>query len=217
MSSGRPSGYCLVFRGLLYQFPTWMQRLYPGVVWRKDVTQKRVYLTFDDGPIPECTPQVLDILARYGVKATFFMVADNASRYPELLERVRHEGHAVGNHTYHHVKGFRVSTRVYLDEVEQASCVLGTKSFRPPHGRMTSCQKKALLARGYTIYLWDVLTHDYNPRYTVEHMLKVIQRYTRHGSIITCHDSLKSKDRLLTLLPQMIEYLLAQGYEFSTL
>lgn len=203
--------------GLLYQLPTWMQKLYPGVVWRKDVTQKRVYLTFDDGPIPECTPQVLDILAQYGVHATFFMVAENAVRYSELLERVRHEGHAVGNHTYHHVKGLKNSTEAYLRDVAKAEDVLCTRLFRPPHGRMSACQKKALLRQGYTICLWDVLTHDYNPRYTVEHMLKVIQRYTRHGSIITCHDSLKSKDRLLTLLPQMIEYLLSQGYEFATL
>ena len=217
MSSGRPSGYCLVFRGLLYQFPTWMQRLYPGVVWRKDVTQKRVYLTFDDGPIPECTPQVLDILARYGVKATFFMVADNASRYPELLERVRHEGHAVGNHTYHHVKGFRVSTRVYLDEVEQASRVLGTKSFRPPHGRMRRSQKEALIKQGFTIYLWDVLTHDYNPCYTVDKMLSVVKRYTRNGTILVMHDSLKSKDRMLQLLPLLIQWLHAEGYKCETL
>ena len=194
-----------------------MQRLYPNVVWRKDKTQKKVYLTFDDGPIPECTPQVLDILAQYGVHATFFMVADNAVRYPNLLERVRNEGHAVGNHTYHHIKGFKHSTHDYLQDVEKADQVLQTHLFRPPHGRMTAQQKKAILAQGYTIVLWDVLTHDYNPRYSVEHMLKVIKRYTRNGSVITCHDSLKSKDRLLTLLPQMIEYLHNQGYEFATL
>jgi peptidoglycan/xylan/chitin deacetylase (PgdA/CDA1 family) len=194
-----------------------MQRLYPNVVWRKDKTQKKVYLTFDDGPITECTPKVLDILAQYGVHATFFMVADNAVRYPNLLERVRNEGHAVGNHTYHHIKGFKHSTHDYLQDVEKADQVLQTHLFRPPHGRMTAQQKKAILAQGYTIVLWDVLTHDYNPRYSVEHMLKVIQRYTRNGSIITCHDSLKSKDRLLTLLPRMIEYLRNQGYEFATL
>lgn len=194
-----------------------MQRLYPNVVWRKDKTQKKVYLTFDDGPITECTPKVLDILAQYGVHATFFMVADNAVRYPNLLERVRNEGHTVGNHTYHHIKGFKHSTHDYLQDVEKADQVLQTHLFRPPHGRMTAKQKQEILAQGYTIVLWDVLTHDYNPRYSVEHMLKVIQRYTRNGSIITCHDSLKSEDRLLTLLPRMIEYLRNQGYEFATL
>jgi peptidoglycan/xylan/chitin deacetylase (PgdA/CDA1 family) len=194
-----------------------MQRLYPNVVWRKDKTQKKVYLTFDDGPIPECTPQILDILDRYGVQATFFMVAENAARYPHILERVRNQRHSVGNHTYHHIKGYKHSTQTYLQDIVNAEHVLQTSLFRPPHGRMTAQQKKALLEQGYTICLWDVLTHDYNPRYTVEHMMKVIKRYTRNGSIITCHDSLKSKDRILTLLPQMIEYLQEQGYEFATL
>ena len=198
---------------LMYQFPTWMQTLYPGVVWRKEQEKKVVYLTFDDGPIPECTPQILDILARYGVKATFFMVAENAVRYPHLLERIQKEGHTVGNHTYHHLRGLKVTTKHYLEDVEKASQVLGTKLFRPPHGRMKISQKRALLARGYTIYLWDVLTHDYNPNYSVEYMMKVIKRFTRNGSIITCHDSNKSKDRVLDLLPKMIEWLLSEGYE----
>ena len=198
---------------LMYQFPTWIQKLYPGVVWRKEQEKKVVYLTFDDGPIPECTPQILDILARYGVKATFFMVAENAVRYPHLLERIQKEGHTVGNHTYHHLRGLKVTTKHYLEDVENASQVLGTKLFRPPHGRMKSSQKRALRARGYTIYLWDVLTHDYNPNYSVEHMMKVIKRFTRNGSIITCHDSNKSKDRVLDLLPKMIEWFLSEGYE----
>ena len=197
----------------MYQFPTWMQTLYPGVVWRKEQEKKVVYLTFDDGPIPECTPQILDILARYGVKATFFMVAENAVRCPHLLERIQKEGHTVGNHTYHHLRGLKVTTKHYLEDVEKASQVLGTKLFRPPHGRMKGRQKRALLAQGYTIYLWDVLTHDYNSNYSVEHMMKVIKRFTRNGSIITCHDSNKSKDRVLDLLPKMIEWLLREGYE----
>lgn len=206
-----------VMFSLVYQFPTWIQRLYPGVVWRKDRDKKVVYLTFDDGPIPECTPQVLDILAQYGIKATFFMVAENAVRYPELLERIRQEGHTIGNHTYHHMRGFQVATSKYLEDVEKAVQVLDTKLFRPPHGRMKYSQKCKLLEHGYTIYLWDVLTHDYNSTYSVEHMMKVIKRYTRNGSIITCHDSLKSKDRILTLLPQMIEYLIAEGFELRAL
>ena len=202
---------------LMYQFPTWMQRLYPGVVWRKQQEKKVVYLTFDDGPIPECTPQILDILAQYGVKATFFMVADNAVRHPQLLERIRQEGHSIGNHTYHHLRGCQVTTNHYLDDVEQASKVLDTKIFRPPHGRMKYSQKRALLKQGYTIYLWDVLPHDYNPRYSVEHMLKIIKRYTRNGSIITCHDSLKSRDRVLELLPRMIEWLQSEGYRIEAI
>ena len=201
----------------MYQFPTWMQKLYPGVVWRKDKDRKVIYLTMDDGPIPQCTPQVLDILSQYGVKATFFMVAENAVRYPSLLERVRNEGHSIGNHTYHHVRGYKVDCQKYMDDVLLAEQVLGTKLFRPPHGRMKASQKREILTQGYTICLWDVLTHDYNPNFSVDHMLSVVKRYVRNGSIITCHDSLKSRDRVLKLLPWMIEFLLDQGYEFATL
>ena len=202
---------------LLYQFPTWLQRLYRGVVWRMNPSSKVVYLTFDDGPIPECTPQVLDILAQYGVKATFFMVGENVERYPQLLKRVRAEGHAVGNHTYHHLKGYKTCTYTYLQDAREANTLLQTHLFRPPHGRMKYSQKKALREEGCTIYLWDVLTYDYNPRYSVEKMLTVVKRYTRNGSIIVMHDSLKSKDRMLVLLPQLIEWLHAEGYECQTL
>lgn len=175
-------------------------------------SSKVVYLTFDDGPIPECTPEVLDILAHYNVKATFFMVGENAERYPELLNRVRQEGHAIGNHTYHHLKGYKTPTISYVHDAEQARAILQTNLFRPPHGRMKYTQKRALLQKGCTIYLWDVLTHDYNPRYSAEYMLWIIKRYTRNGSIITMHDSLKSRDRMLKLLPMLIEWLHSQGY-----
>lgn len=189
-----------------------MQCLYKGVVWRKNPSSKVVYLTFDDGPIPECTPQVLDTLAYYGVKASFFMVAENAERYPNLLKRIREEGHTVGNHTYHHMRGLKVSNHDYLLDVQRGAEVLSTSLFRPPHGRMRYSQKKELLQQGYSIYLWDVLTHDYNPCYTVDEIVAIVRRYTRNGSIIVFHDSLKSKDRMLHALPQVIEWLQAQGY-----
>ena len=202
---------------LLYQFPTWLQRLYRGVVWRENPSSKVVYLTFDDGPIPECTPQLLDILKQYGVKATFFMVAENAERYPELLARVRNEGHVVGNHTYHHMRGCKYDTQTYVRDALRGAEVLQTTLFRPPHGRMRNTQKKALINQGYTIYLWDVLTHDYNPHYSVDKMLAVVKRYTRNGSILVMHDSLKSKDRMLEALPQIIEWLQSNGYKTGVL
>ena len=202
---------------LLYQFPTWLQRLYRGVVWRENPSSKVVYLTFDDGPIPECTPQLLDILNQYGVKATFFMVAENAERYPELLARVRDEGHVVGNHTYHHMRGYKHDTQTYVRDALRGAEVLQTTLFRPPHGRMRNNQKKALINQGYTIYLWDVLTHDYNPHYSVDKMFAVVKRYTRNGSILVMHDSLKSKDRMLEALPQIIEWLQSNGYKTGVL
>ena len=202
---------------LLYQFPTWLQRLYRGVVWLMDSSSRVVYLTFDDGPISECTPQVLEILSRYNAKATFFMVAENAARYPELVARVRAEEHAVGNHTCHHMRGHQSCTQDYVADAFLGEQILQTKLFRPPHGRMRYSQKKAMLDAGYTIYLWDVLTHDYNPCYSAERILSVVKRYTRNGSIIVLHDSLKSRDRMLKALPQVIEWLQGEGYELRSL
>lgn len=209
--------FCVIHLPWFYQFPTWLQRCYSGVTWRKDPSSKVLYLTFDDGPIPECTPHVLDILSAHDIKATFFIVGDNAVKYPELLDRILEEGHMVGNHTFRHLRGIKTSTAAYLSDVKMADSVLHSPLFRPPHGRMRLSQKRALLQAGYQIYLWDVLTHDYNPAYSVENMLEIVQRYVRNGSIITCHDSLKSRDRLLCFLPMMIVWCKEQGYSFERL
>ena len=202
---------------ILYQIPSCLQHLYRGVVWRGDVTRQVVYLSFYDGPIPEVTPKVLDILREKGVKATFFMVAENASRNPELLAQVRQEGHAIGNHTYNHLKGTRVSTEDYMANVQQADTLLDTRLFRPPYGKMRAEQKRLLLQQGYRIYLWDVLTHDYNPRYSSEQLVRIVKRYVRNGSIINFHDSLKSKTQMLEALPQIINFLKGNGYAMEIL
>ena len=180
---------------------------------------KAVYLTFDDGPIPEVTPRVLEILDKYGVKATFFMVGENIDKHPEVFEQVVKAGHAIGNHTYNHMKGWRVSTATYLDNVRRweeavernypnGYPALVLNRFRPPYGRTWVWQRKAVKKTGYEIYLWDVLTRDYNPCRTPEAMLKQIKRETRPGSIINFHDSIKSNERMLKVLPQAIEWLL---------
>ena len=188
---------------------------------------KAVYLTFDDGPIPEVTPKVLAILDKYGVKATFFMVGENIDKHPEVFEQVVQAGHAIGNHTYNHMKGWRVSTAEYIANVQKweeaakrhSSLHPFTHSslFRPPYGRTWLWQRRAVKRLGYEIYLWDVLTRDYNPCRTPEAMLKQIQRQTRPGSIINFHDSVKSNERMLEVLPKAIEWLIANGYELKTL
>ena len=189
-----------------------LQRLYPCGKCR---VGEAVYLTFDDGPIPEVTPKVLAILDRYGVKATFFMVGENIDKHPEVFEQVVQAGHAIGNHTYNHMKGWKVSTAEYLANVQKFP--KETKLFRPPYGRTWVWQRRAVKHLGYEIYLWDVLTRDYNPRRTPEAMLRQIQRCTRPGSIINFHDSVKSNERMLKVLPEAIEWLLANGYELKTL
>ena len=189
-----------------------LQRLYPCGKCR---VGEAVYLTFDDGPIPEVTPKVLAILDKYGVKATFFMVGENIDKHPEVFEQVVQAGHAIGNHTYNHMKGWKVSTAEYLANVQKFP--KKTKLFRPPYGRTWIWQRRAVKRLGYEIYLWDVLTRDYNPRRTPEAMLRQIQRCTRPGSIINFHDSVKSNERMLKVLPEAIEWLLANGYELKTL
>ena len=207
--------------GLLYQIPSWMQRLYRGVTWRRVTHDKCVYLTFDDGPIPEVTPAILDVLAKYGVKATFFVVGDNIQKYAHVYARVIAEGHQVGNHTMHHIKGTKCSLEQYIRDVEACEACIGQsrgqRLFRPPYGKMKPKQKSAILDRGYEIILWDVLTHDYNPRYTPERMLKIVKKYTRNGSIINFHDSVKSGTRTIEVLPQVIEWLQTEGYSMECL
>ena len=193
-------------------FKSILQRLYPCGKCR---VGKAVYLTFDDGPIPEVTPKVLEILDRYGVKATFFMVGENIDKHPEVFEQVVQAGHSIGNHTYNHMKGWRVSTAEYVANVQKFP--KETKLFRPPYGRTWVWQRKAVKRLGYEIYLWDVLTRDYNPHRTPEAMLAQIKRQTRPGSIINFHDSVKSNERMLTVLPQAIEWLQKEGYELAAL
>ncbi len=181
-------------------------------------TGKAVYLTFDDGPIPEVTPKVLAILAQYKVKATFFMVGENVDKHPEVYEQVVKAGHRIGNHTYNHIKGWHCTTATYLGNVEQCQERIGdTNLFRPPYGKATWLQRRMLHLMGYKLIYWDILTRDYDKHVTPEQMLRLIQRETREGSIINFHDSLKSNERMLEVLPKAIEWLQKEGYELATL
>jgi len=192
----------------------WLRWLYPKALWRMDRQEKAVYLTFDDGPIPEATPFILDILKRYGIKATFFMVGDNVRKYPELHQRVVDEGHRIGNHTHNHIGGLRHSVHDYSYNVEKANAYLKTDLVRPPHGWMRHDQY-AWLSRKYRIVMWDLVTRDYSKWLTSDDVVQNVKRYARNGSIITFHDSLKSIDKLKTALPQSIEWLMEQGYTFK--
>jgi len=174
--------------------------------------EKRAYLTFDDGPIPEVTPYVLDILDRFGVKATFFAVGDNARRYPDLISEIRHRGHTLGNHTMHHLRGTSASVSEYISDVTEASQYIGpTRLFRPPHGWLTWRQAKALM-ENHIIVLYDLVTRDYARKVSAEDILRNVQRFARDGSIIVFHDSLKSAGKLHFALPQAIRWLQDSGY-----
>ncbi len=180
-----------------------------------DASKKEIYLTFDDGPIPEVTPWVLEILDRYDIKATFFMVGDNAHKHPAELEMVRERGHMLGNHTFNHVRGFQIDAETYADNIRRADALLHTPLFRPPHGFMTPAQY-AYARRHFRIVMWDLVTRDYSKRLNGEQVFRKVQRYVRPGSIITFHDSVKSEPRLRYALPRSIEWLLEEGYAFRT-
>lgn len=203
---------------LIERPPRLFRALVPGGEFRLPASAgepRRVFLTFDDGPIPEMTPAVLDILDRYEAKATFFMVGDNARRYPELVREVLRRGHAIGNHTMHHAQGAKMTTRSYLRDVQQAAEYMPTDLFRPPHGWLRPRQARAL-RRKYRIIMYDLVTRDYSRHLTPEQVMDNVERYTRDGSIIVFHDSLKSRARTLQALPRALEWLLAEGYDFKT-
>lgn len=212
---------------IIEQPARFLRWLYPHAIWRMDPSVKAVYLTFDDGPIPEATPFVLETLARYNIKATFFVVGDNVRKHPDVFRQVVEAGHRIGNHTFHHIGGFRWLSKNYLRDTRQAQELIEqalTKQkvhggepaplFRPPHGWMRALQYKVIRKQGYRIIMWDVVTRDYSRCLTAEEVLENVKYYTRNGSIITFHDSLRSIDKLRKILPTALEWLIQQGYEF---
>ena len=202
---------------LIERPPLFYRLLFPEAIWRiKHRRRKVVFLTFDDGPIPEVTPWVLDTLDRYGIKATFFMVGDNVRRNPDLLAEVRRRGHSVGNHTMHHLQGMKVTARRYLRDVSEADALIDSPLFRPPHGIMRWKQSRALREK-YIIIMYDLVTRDYSAKLKPEQVLANVKRFARNGSIIVFHDSLKAAANMRAVLPRAIEWLLSQGYEFERL
>ena len=195
------------------QPPLLYRLLFPEAVWRiKKRKRKVAYLTFDDGPIPEVTPWVLDTLDRYGVKATFFFVGDNVRKYPELYEEVKRRGHSYGNHTMHHLQGFKTSRIRYMRDITEADGLIDSSLFRPPHGLLRWSQAKAI-KNHYNIVMYDLVTRDYSIKMTPDEVFRNVRRYARNGSIIVFHDSLKAERNMKEVLPRAIEWLQNEGYE----
>lgn len=193
----------------------WLRWLYPNALWRMDKKVHAVYLTFDDGPVPESTPFILDTLAQYNAKATFFMVGENVLRYHDLYNRIVEEGHQVGNHTFNHMGSFKHWALTYGINTEKANELIHAHLFRPPHGWMR-WSVYWWLSKRYKIVMWDLVTRDYSKWMTPEDVLKNVKRYARNGSIITFHDSMKSIEKLKYALPEALKWLKEQGYEFKT-
>lgn len=192
--------------------------LYPKRVWRMPTREKVLYLTFDDGPHPQATPFVLDQLKQYNAKATFFCIGKNVDAHPAIFQRILSEGHAVGNHTQHHLNGWRITDEAYLADVEEATQRVASNWFRPPYGRLRSSQAKAIQSRfpNMKIVMWDVLSGDFDPDNTGDACAAAVIRRVRPGSIVVFHDSQKAWERLSNCLPSTLNYFYNQGYRFES-
>ncbi len=200
----------------LVKTPQVIQSLFPNFTWRIPSTEPVLYLTFDDGPIPEVTPWVLEELAHYEAKATFFCVGDNIRKYPDIFEQIKAEGHSVGNHTFNHLDGWNTDNIPYFHNVRHGASLTGSELFRPPYGRLRPRQAQ-FLQRHYRIIMWDVLSGDFDPATSEEQCLDNVIDNAQPGSIIVFHDSLKAMEKLQYVLPLVLEYFSTQGYAFESL
>lgn len=190
--------------------------MYPGSVWKINTSKKSVYLTFDDGPIPEVTPWVLHQLEAYKARATFFCIGNNVEKNPDIFHLVVKSGHAIGNHTYHHLKGWNVTDEAYLNDINKAAQLIKSRLFRPPYGKIKLSQARKV-SRTHQIIFWDVLSYDFDNSQTPEAIIRRVKKQTRNGSIIVFHDSLKAWPRLKIILPQILKWLNDEGYTLEVL
>lgn len=188
----------------------------PAYTWRIPTEERVVYLTFDDGPIPELTPWVLDQLKAYGAKATFFCVGDNVVKHPELFERLLAEGHSIGNHTFNHLNGWHTDTLPYLHNVRRCARVVPSRLFRPPYGKLMPLQR-AFLVRHFRIIMWDVLSGDYDADISPDQCLAHVLDNVQPGSIVVLHDNVKAERNLRFVLPAALEYFAAGGWRMDGL
>lgn len=206
----------------LHHIPAIIPKIFPNILWHKERDAPKVYLTFDDGPVPGITDFVVEELEKRGMKATFFMVGDNIRKHPELAKKVMESGNGIGNHTQHHVKGFDLSCEEYLKEVSlcqsQIDMTLGVKPqlFRPPYGQLTNKQLKSLLP-DFQVVMWDVLSGDFDKKQSAEVCLEKTKKHTQNGSIIVFHDQQKTTQIVQEVLPPYLDYLVMKGFETALL
>jgi peptidoglycan/xylan/chitin deacetylase (PgdA/CDA1 family) len=203
-----------------HRTPFFLPWLYPSLTWRMNANKKELFLTFDDGPVPGPTEFVLDTLNHASVKGTFFCIGENIRKHPEIFSKITDAGHTIGNHTFSHLNGWSVSTDEYLENVSRFETLLNDiglvkkdKLFRPPYGRVTRRQVRAL--HDYRLVMWDVLTQDYDRTLSPDKCLRGSLMACRPGSIIVFHDSYKSQKNLEYALPRLIDHCMNQGYIFS--
>jgi peptidoglycan/xylan/chitin deacetylase (PgdA/CDA1 family) len=196
--------------------PSIFKKVYRNLTW--DVRDETVslYLTFDDGPTAGITGELLAILNRFDAKATFFCIGRNVERHPELFQQILDAGHAVGNHTYSHLKGWFTKNKEYFDDIDLASQLISSNLFRPAYGMITPSQARFLQQR-YRIVMWDVMSFDFDPGTGGVKCLDHVTQYARAGSIVVFHDSLKASEKMLYALPRMLEYFGEKGFVFKAI
>ena len=209
-------------RPYLVKTPKIVQRFFHKYSWRIATDKKEVFLTFDDGPVPDFTPWVLDILRQYNAKATFFCVGENIKKYPEIYQQILNDNHATGNHTFNHLVGWKTPTREYVKNILKAQSYMKgqnttSKLFRPPHGRIRPLQAKILRKKGFKIVMWDVLSGDFDQTLSKEDCYEHTLKHIRNGSIVVFHDSDKSFRNLDYVLPRLLRQLQDEGYAFKSL
>jgi peptidoglycan/xylan/chitin deacetylase (PgdA/CDA1 family) len=202
----------------LHHSPFWLKAFFPGFTWHIPTKEKSIFLTFDDGPIPDITENVLEILAKFNAKATFFSIGNNVLKHPDVYEMVKNGGHSIGNHTFNHMNGWKTEDTIYLENIDkcQQQLNLETKLFRPPYGRIKKSQSRVVL-QDKQIIMWDVLSGDFSPEIHPEVCLKKSIQHTRPGSIVLFHDSIKASKNMLHTLPRYLETFTERGYRFEAL
>ena len=201
----------------LVKTPWWLKKLYPGCVWDMPVKEKTLYLTFDDGPHPSITPFVLEQLGKYNAKATFFCIGENVSRYPENFKQMTDEGHAVGNHTFHHINGWKNTATEYIVDIRKADRFINSSLFRPPYGRIKRSQLNCLKQEEnkMMVVMWNILAGDWDIKLDPAICFERVKKKISEGDIIVLHESEKAWDRMNYSLPRLLEYYTSKGYCFT--
>ena len=206
--------------------PRHLKFIFSNWIWRFSSKEKVLYLTFDDGPTPEITEWTLQELKKHNAKATFFCLGKNIAEHPAIFQKIIEEKHSVGNHTNNHLNGWKTKTDDYLQNMEDAEkhfennsklITQSSKLFRPPYGRLTPKQSREIRKKGYKIVMWDVLSADFDPAVSNEKCLENVIRNIQNGSIIVFHDSVKASEKLRFVLPQLLEYYSAKGFDFNSI
>lgn len=200
----------------LVKTPQFIQNLFPNFTWRIPTSEHVLYLTFDDGPVPEVTPWVLRQLEKFDAKATFFCVGDNIRKHLDVFKNILDTGHSVGNHTFHHLNGWSTDNIPYFHNVRHCASMIPSVLFRPPYGRLRPKQAQ-FLQRHYRIVMWDILSGDFDPKISKEQCLSNVLDYAESGSIVVFHDSLKAKDKLEYALPRVLQYFSEKSFRFERL